>query len=359
MNKLPMNKNTNPLVIEEEEKIEKVVDTKAIEQELQETPSSNYIKIHLESEGVFDAPKVLHFRDYTMEDALQLNTLDEEEQLEAIVRVLNNMVWEDIDCKNLHPKELAQIVYTLHAIFINQKIEKEYYYDEDLPEGSKEGQLDFKDNVGTIEIPVDKINTHNIHKNKDGSTKQEKFKEPFTIVDKTTKDAISIRLTRMYDLLFAKKYCDEKYAEDIKEFSPYKRKIMRLRAISNNEERNAELEKLIEEDYDSFKNYKDFLNEYNNEFAKVVQASVIVAINKKKCETFEEKLKLYKEVISQTFWQTYNNIVAEYDFGIDENVTFFSEKLQRNVTRRFLFQFPDFLPNYDKDYSRRYSVRFD
>ena len=347
----------SPLVLEEDKKEE--INTENIKKEVDNSPPSNYIAIHLESNGLLDAPKVIYFRDYTMEDALELNTLDEEEQLEAIVRVLNNMVWGNFDCKNLHPKELAQIVYTIHGVFINSKIEKDYYYNLDLPEGRKKGELDHKDNIGTVEISINQIKTKNINKDINGSSIQEKFHEPFGIVDDITKNKIYFRLTRMYDLLFAKKYCDEKYIEELKTFAPYKRKLLRIRTIKDLEERNNELDKLIDEDYDGYKNYQKFMDKYSKEYAKIVQSSVIIGVNDKKFSSIEEKIEAYKQLVSQTLWPFYNETIDTYDFGILEDVTFFSDVLQKNVTRRFQFQFYDFLPDSKQNYSGRYHLQFD
>jgi hypothetical protein len=350
----------NPLIINpEEDKKEATVNLKEVDKNLEnkKTIPNNYIEIKLESNGILSAPKKLHFRDYSMDDALELNVINEEDQLEAIVRVLNNMIWEkDFDCKNLHPKELAQIIYTLHGIFINSKIEKEYYYDENLPEGREIGQKDYQDNIGTIEIPVSSIKTINIM---DGDKEKPKFKEPFSLFDDTAKLKFKFRLLRINDLLYAKTYCDTKYEKELKEYAPYKRRILKLKDIKNIEERNKALDNLIEENYDIFSNYQNFITNYENDYAKVIQASTIIAIGDKECTSIEEKLEIYKNQIGQTLWPSYNKVIANYDFGIDEKVTFFSEKLQKNVTRGFQFQFTDFLPDSNKDYSARYHLSFD
>jgi hypothetical protein len=354
----------SPLVIEdlEEKKIDVVVENKNTEEkiikEIKELPPSNYIPIHLASEGLLDAPKILHFRDYTLEDAMELNPLDDDDKLNAIIRVLNNMVWEDFDCSKLHMKELSQIVYTLHLNFINQKIEKDYYLDDNLSEGSDEGQLDNENNIDSIELPTDAIQVRNINKNEDGSKRTDKFKEPLIIVDEKTKDTIGVRLTRIYDVIFAQKYCNDLFSEELKDFKPYKMSLLKAtKNAKSNKEKMDIIEKIIDNDYESYLEYKNFNDKYTMMYAKVVQASVLLSLNKKKFETIEEKLDTYKNRISMTMWQYYDIKIKDYDFGIRENVTFFSEKLKKNITRRFLFQFNDFVPDINKDYSRRYHLQ--
>jgi hypothetical protein len=353
--------NKSPLILDiiDNEKVEEPkVDITEVEEKINTVIPNSYIPIKLESMGLLSAPKVLHFRDYTMEDALQLNTLDEEEQLLAIATTLTNMNYEHFDCRDLHPKELAQIVYSIHGVFINGKIEKEYYYNEDLPEGNKEGQLDHESNIGTVEIPVSKIETININKNPDGSNKEIKFKEPFTIHDKIAKTKVTLRLTRVHDLLFAKAYTDTKYEEQLKEFAPYKRKILKLREIKDINERNAELDKIIEEDYDYYDYYRKFLTEYDHTYASIVQASVIVSYNDIPCTDIDQKLEVYRTGMSQTIWQYYNKIINDYNFGLNEKYSFYCEKLNKNISRRFPFRFDEFLPNPSKDYSSRYNLSF-
>jgi len=354
------------LVIEEENnkidttnKEESNNEKESITEKIKESVPSNYMPIHLASEGLLDAPKILHFRDYTLDDAMELNPIDDEEKLNAIVRTLNNMVWEDFDCNKLHMKELSQIIYTLHLNFINQKIEKEYYIDENLPEGNDEGQLDHESNIAIIEIPMEAIKVRNINKNSDGTKKQEKFREPFEVFDDVTHDKIGFRLTKVYDLIFAKEYCDNFFSEELKDYKPYKIKLLKeTRNAKTSKEKEEIINRIIDEDYDSYLEYKKFNEKYNLLYGRITQASVIVSLNGVELKEIEEKINAYKDRVSLTMWPFYNQTVADYDFGIQENVTFFSEKLQKNITRRFLFQLDDFIPDTNKDYSRRYHLQF-
>jgi hypothetical protein len=354
----------SPLVIEESEKKEETkeevkVDIVEVEKKIKQNIPVDYIPIKLESHGMLTAPKVLHFRDYTMDDALQLNILDEEDRLKAIVTVLNNMCYEDFDCRELHPKELTQILYTVHGSFIGSKLEKNYYIDDTLEEGREKGQKDNRENIASIEIDIHNIKTQSLLQTYEGKNREKKFKEPFTIVDHIKKNQkIQFRLTRIKDILFTQEYCKALFFEEEKEYSFYKKQLLKIRDIKEDGKRDEALEDLINENDEKYKEYMNFLNKRDSIFVKVLQSQLIEAIDDEKLDTIEKKLYAYEHRISATLWSMYDEIIDEYNFGIVEEVTFFSDKLNKNITRKFPFQFIDFLPDSNKNYSRRYTVEF-
>lgn len=353
----------NPLVLNpEEDKKEVQENTNNIKVDtIVSTPKipNDYIPIQLPSLGKLSAPKILHFRDYTMNDALELNVLDEDDQLSAIITVLNNMCYEDFDCANLHVKEMMHILYTIHATFISNNMEKEYYIDENLPEGNEEGQLNHPSNIGVVTIKLNKLNTKTINEDFEGHIIEKKFKEPFTFTDTVKKIKMKFRLNRVGDLLIAKEYCDKKYEDDLIRFRPLKRNIYKLQEIKDVTKRNEELDNIISENEKEYEEYRKFLITYESDYVRVLQSLQIVGINDTIFETLEEKLQAYRNNISEILWKQYNKVQNTYDFGILENYTFFCEYNQKNITRRFLFQFLDFIPNPDAEYGARFDLSFD
>ena len=355
---------TNPLVLDNPSssngvKEEKKVDIAEVQNKVNSKIPSDYIPITLESNGRLDAPKVLHFRDFSMDDALELNVLDRDDQLKALVAVLNNMVYEEFDCKNLHVKELMQILYTIHGTFISSKISKEYYINEDLPEGKEEGQLSHPDNIDKVEIVLSKLKTQNIDEDSKGKRREVKFKEPFTFVDTVKKTRMKFRLSRVGDLLFAQEYCNTLYEDELKRFKPLKRALEKLRDIEDAEEKSLRIDEMISQNEDEYEDYMSFIQKYDMTYIKLIQALQIVGIDDVVFNTIDEKLEAYKNNISETLWTTYSEMTAEYNFGIIEKYSFFCDKLSKNITRRFSFQLLDFLPDIEQDYSKRYNLRFD
>lgn len=351
--------NKSPLILEED-LISKTVDVQEVEQKAKSKIPNDYIAIKLLSNGKLSAPKTLYFRDYSMDDALELNVLDEEDQLKALVSVFNSMVYEkDFDCNNLHIKELMQIMYSLHGAFISNKIEMEYHINEDLEAGVKEGQLDHPSNIDTVDIHLNKLGTKHIDEDYEGKTMEKKFKEPFTLTDTVKKTKMKFRFNRLGDLLFAQEYCNTKYEELLAKFKPLKKALYKLNDIKDKEERKIALDKLIDDNEDEYDDYYAFMMMYDKDYVKVLQALQIVAVNDVELKTIQEKLEAYKTNVSESLWKMYNKVCTDYDFGILDKYTFYSDKLQKNITRRFRFQYMDFLPDTNKDISERFTVQFD
>lgn len=331
--------------------------SKKVENKIEKIPN-NYIPVYLPSEGKLSAPKVLHFRDYTMKDALELNTLDEDERFLALVSVLNNMCYEKFDCSNLHINELMIILFTIHATFISNKIEKEYYIDDTLPEGNGEGQLNHPSNIASVELFINKLKVKSIDMDEHDKEISIKFKEPFTITDNITKNTFKFRLSRVKDLLIAQEECKKIYEKELFLFRPIKQQLEMLRNINNAEQRKLKLDEFIEKNNKEYMDYYKFLHKYNEMYAMIVQAQQIIAVNNKELETIEDKLNAYKNDIPKDIWLQYNAIVEQYEFGIMSEQEFYSEVLQKNIIRRFLFQLSDFLPTFNTENSGRFSVSF-
>ncbi len=192
---------------------------------------NEYIPITLPTLGKLSAPKVLHFRDYTMSDALELNVLDEDERLKALVTVLNNMCYEKFDCSQLHINELMVVLYTIHATFISNRIEKEYYIDDMLPDGKEEGQLQHPDNISSVDLFINKFDIKTIDEDEEGNKLKLEFKEPFSFIDDITKNKLTFRLSRVEDLLLAQDHCNEVFEKELFRFKPLKRQIESLKKI--------------------------------------------------------------------------------------------------------------------------------
>ncbi|MGD9678175.1 MAG: hypothetical protein AB7V16_07400 [Vulcanibacillus sp.] len=318
---------------------------------------NNYIPISLPSNGKLSAPKVLHFRDYTMSDALELNTLDEDERFLALISVLNNMCYEKFDCGELHINELMVILYTIHATFISNRIEKEYYINDMLPFGNNEGELNYPDNIESVELLINKLKVKSIDEDLNGKELTTPFKEPFTIVDSITKSKIKFRLSRVSDLLLAQQECDKLFEKETLKYKYIKKQLEALKKIKDPNERKQQLDKLIDTN-DDYVEYHKYLQKYNESYAMIVQCQQLVSVDNNILETLEDKLNAYKNFVPKDVWVEYNSVVDIYNFGLIEEQEFYSDKLQQNITRRFLFQLSDFLPTINATNSGRFSVSF-
>lgn len=354
-------KKSNPLVLPVENISDEVVDQalKSIDkkEEIGSAPM-NYIPIRLDSNGRLSAPKVLHFRDYSADEALMLDVYEEKEQLNAIVDIYSQMNHEGFDAGELHIKELLQILFTLHGNYISPKVEKEYYLDEDLPEGDGEGCKNNKNNIASQEIPIKLLKSKSIDKTKDGKKVSQPFKEPYKIHDNKSGQDIYLQFSRVKHMIKAYDFCDEIFHDELREFSSIKREIRSIYRIKDIEARKKAFEKFESENYDEWQSFRKFTKKYDHLYTKALQAQTIIKVNDKEITDLKEQLNVIKE-ISLGVWGVNNNVSELYDFGIEPEVTFMSEALGKKVTRRFQFRVLDFLPTVDKPDNDRFSVSFD
>jgi len=191
-------------VNEDEDKIAQIAED--VESDISEGKNkvpSQYVKVKFDSNGRLGYPKVLHFRDYSMDEALALDTYEEKDQFKALVYNFNNMNYEGFDCSELHIKDLMTVVYSIHARFIGSTIEKSFYINEELPEGKEEGQKDHLNNIGTYDVPLSSLKMKSIDEDPKGNKLQNLFKEPFRIFDAAYKQSILFRMPRVGDMIKA------------------------------------------------------------------------------------------------------------------------------------------------------------
>jgi len=347
--------NNSPLVLDDQK-------IPSVSESISAVPPVGYIPITLQTQGVLSMPAKFHMRDYTMEDVLQLNIMDEEQFLPNIVNIFNKLIWEkNIDCADMHSNEFTETLYTLYGSFIGSTVEKDYYINEDLPEGEEEGQLDHPSNIATVDLPIGNIPVQNIHFDKDGVERIKKFKEPFGIADTLTGDSFKFRLSRLKDIIFAQNYCDKEFAIEKQKFAQFKFQLDQIRNKYSKDKvkLTEEITNFVKKDLATYSAYIEFTKRFDAEILRLVQIQCIVSCNGVPINSIEEKLDLYKNRIHSAVWATYNDAVAMFPFGLQDEVTFYSDALKKDITRRFQFQLTDFLPDSSKSDSRRATVSFD
>jgi hypothetical protein len=104
--------------------------------------------------------------------------------------------------------------------------------------------------------------------------------------------------------------------------------------------------------------YESYANDKAKTYTLAVQASVLEKINGVELTSLEEKFEKLTEV-PNTLWTQYSQIMEDYNYGIVPEVTFHSPFLGKEVTRRFLFQHLDFLPDMGAQNTERYTVHFE
>ena len=329
----------NEILMESDGKIKKEDIQKAKQNaEIKTEIPVGYMPIRLSTQGKLSAPEVLHFRNFNIEEIIELASIqDEDEKLFSLIKCLNNMVAEDFDCTNLHEIELTELLYFIHILFNGLEIGPySYYIDNDIPDPKIKNR---KENIGEISFKPKDLNIINIDKN---------FKEPIKI--KKGDKFYKFRLLRIKDTLMAKEYIMERFKEE-------KEKFVELEyTLQYNQ--NPHIEKKLPVDSAMEKEYKEYNKKKVSEFTKVLIASILVG-NEEGDFDFDTALdKLQNNEIDLDFWIKYNQIAKSIDFGLEETIKFKCPKSKETLARGFLFQAFDFLPSMESQSATDYDVSF-
>ena len=308
--------------------------TKKVEQEIAKQVSDpenipgSFIEVKLSSLGKLTAPSIIHVRNYTFEEALELSEMTEDNEKEIIIRVLNEMIWEDIDANSLHEEEALEILLNIYSKWWGTRIEGfKYYIDESLTDEEKEDSS----NISIAEIPISNIKTEELSK---------KVKEPFTLTGEDI--SVSLQLPRMKTGVIAKNFVTKKYIEEENKFGNLKRRIR------------------LNQDYEvgEYKEYMDYLNKRGKDYLRAYQAQLIHSIDGREIENFSEALDSL-HLIDLSLWKEYNSVVKEhFTFGVNSNVTFDCTVNHTPITRRFLFRPMVLLPSVESKNDSGYSLSF-
>lgn len=303
---------------------------------------SDYLKIKLSTLGKLNAPSVIHVRDYSGEDALNLSLMNEDNILDVITGVADNIIYEGLDADYLHEQELQEIMLHIYYNFWGSVItDYPYEYEEqELEEVSEERKNNILKGLETprVDIPIKSITTNPI---------PEEFKEPFTLTDNSGKK-VTFTLGRIGHIKRAQEYIENKYSAEEQKYGYIKQLL---------EEKSSE-EVMKTVSYNEIKEYNAYMQKRSIDFAKTQQCQVIQKIGSKKYETLEEKIKAHKEVGLHT-WRMYSDFVKSLNFGVDPAVEVISPITKKPVTRRFQFRFLDFIPSVESQDSSGYTVSYE
>jgi hypothetical protein len=325
--------------VQDEEKVESKPTNKRI--------PADYIPVKLSSLGKLTAPKVLHIKDYSGKDVLELSlsTKTSATFLRRLVQVIENVMFEGFDCRELHDYELEEIMLNLTGNFLASVIQNyPYPYEEE-----EYAQLDDarKENIEkgfehlTVDIPIANIKTNPIASD---------FKEPISITNKTGL-TVQFRLPRVGDYFIAEDYVDSKYLEEAQSYSH----IDKIMLIENKDEQQIKLEALSQ---DELKAYEEYISARGIDYIIAKQAQLLVKYGAKTLETPADKIKYYDKV-GVRFWKEYNKLCDDYlKFGVDHNIEMISPITKEKVTRRCQFRPVDFISTDDISESGDYAVLF-
>lgn len=299
-----------------------------------------YFPIRLSTKGKLSLPALLHFRNYDVNEIIELASVpDNNDRLFSLIKCLNNMVYEDVDLNDAHEKEIVEIMMLIYFSYNGTELGPYPYYINDKIKDVK--LLESADNQGEVTFTAKDLDVTNI---------REDFKEPISIWNKDRTKKFKFRLPRVKDNLFAIEYCENKYKEEKERFAEIAYRIQ------YNQNKNVTNQLEVKED--EKKAYQNYLKSKDMDLLKVTEASLLTGDENREF-TLEDSLELLEnQKIDLGYWIKLNNIMSESKFGIKEEVTFKDPKTKESVTRRFLFQASDFVPDLQSNDSSGYDFSF-
>lgn len=286
-------------------------------------------------------PAVLHFRNYSMNELLDLASSNEENQLKELVKVLNIMCFEKYDCSKLHVENIKEILLTLYANFWGSSLKNKPFY-KDL-----NGDLNDEDNIGYVDIPLNQLDIVDIGYD---------VRVPFSIVDNISKKKVKFTLPCVENIFITEKFIKEKYSNK-------ESKYRTIKALINTYEQLIKKELYEEADKINIneelkQEYEEFEKEKSKDSLRVLQAQLIYEVDGKKLETLEDKLNAFNNSVDSLTWVRYSEAVKnKFKFGVSDKFTFTYD--EEKITRSFSFRLLDFIPSVDETRDTGYTVQFD
>lgn len=317
--------------------------------EIKSNIPSNFIEIRLPSNGAFeDIPRVLHFRNYCASESLDISMASDEDKPRIIADVLKGMCFEKFEISELPIQDILYILYYIQAKFINPIITKTILLDENEDYS--------EENSEEVEIPIHKLNCILFGKDSEDKDYEQQIKVPFSIKDTKDNHVIKFRFPTLKDSIIAQRYCKKHFADEFLKYNTIRKRINDIQEISNLTKRTEAESKFLEEHFSECEEFYEFQKRYNLEIAKIMQCLQIVGYDGNDFETLEEKWNCYTTQIPTSIWVKFNDISEKYQFGLDNNVEVYSNKLKKKLVRNVGFQLSDFLSVDEQKDDERYVV---
>ena len=315
------------------------------EQQTVATPPG-YIKVKLSSIGKLSAPRAIHVKDYSGEDAWNLSLSSADTVLTTILSCLQDMIYEDIDPSLLHENEVEEILFNVLLNYWTPVL-SEFPYpweEEELEDLSEEKRENIRKGIEVprVDIDISKLKTNPLPKD---------FKEPIIWEDKELQ--VGFILPRIGHYITASDYIEQKYGAEEEKFSQIEDDIKYNSSLKDKDPRPK---RTIDRDY--LREYREYNINRNADFLKVKHCMMLHSFKGEELKSVSEKLKVYPEVGLRIWTDISNLIESELNFGVEKNIEVKSPITGKKVIRRYQFRFKDVIPNVKHKEYRKSNIRF-
>lgn len=320
---------------------------------------SEFIKVKLLSNGrIKGVPEVLHFRDFSSSEALDVTIASENNKIKKLIKVLSNMNYEKFDCSKLPEQDILMILIKIIGTFVTSNLERKVYIKLNLPSGTDKDCIDNEKNIDIVNVPFSQFDIQYLGTNDKDEIIEPQIKVPMSLTDCLTNTKYTFKIPSIEDIYIATDYVKDYYKEDLKKFTPFLSSIEEIKS-SKSEDKDVKLKKFIIEHFEESEQYQELEEKITKTTAQMIQSLQLIAINDNELTTIKEKWDAFDSLPNGLF-KKYSNIVDTYKFGVKPEVKVFIPSLGHKEIRTFRLEIVDLLDqlNNTKE-SDRYNVDFE
>lgn len=320
---------------------------------------NGYIPIELSTQGLLGVPSIVHCRNFSTADILDLSLFNENMLPERVVSVLSSLILEKVNVADWPDRCIVELLIKLYVNFFtpilpqipfpwnNDDVEwlrshERFEEAQALLDGKWTPRIDF--NLTSVKI----------------NTLDEKVKSYIKIVKKNSNlSARFLSYPRYGDVITIKKATEAKFAENDKKFEPIKQAYMLRERFISEGRSVAGLEVISDADYQKWRIYETKKAIY---VAKASQALYLVEFNGIDLSnaTIDEKIVYIDHPeFDVKLAQRINKQYEKLNFGIDPEVEVQNPITGERCLRSFTFRLMDVLQAIQLSESDEYDITYD
>ena len=324
---------------------------------------SGYIPIELSTNGKLGVPKVVHVRNFSTGDLVELSLYNKETLPENVIKVLNNLVYEKVDVSNWPDKIIIELMIKIYTNYFTPIVYDVVFpwSDEDIQ--FLESKNRFEEAMAlksgkwspTLDLDLRTLDTIAI---------DDTVKSYITIRNRATSTTSALEVKflsypKFGDIITINKAMEERFYEEDKKYARI-RQDSELRERYIQEGRNMEL--ITPLDPGSYLAWQKYELRKSLYLMKAAQALYLTSFNGKDLSnsTLDEKISILDNPeFDVNVGKAIEDQYSKLNFGINNNV-----KVKNPITgefelRRFSFRFMDILQAIQSSKSPEYDIFYD
>lgn len=343
--------------------LESVKQIQKVQQSMALGAPAGYIPIALSLKGRLGVPEVVHVRNFSTENLIDLSMASDELLPERLIHLLKELIYEPVRVEEWPEKAIVELLIKLYANFFTPMITSTPFpwdrsdYNWLIEHDKKDQALDLSSGKWVPRIDID-LRVLKIKEFPEDVKSYLTVKNKRNASDPLYVKAKFLAYTRIGDSIALKKAADNKFEEEDKKYE----KIRQMTTIRNDLIQRGitdNLPVISEKEYLDWQSHAVAKAIY---LSKLTKALYLVAFNDIDLSkaTLEEKLKYSEDPrFDINVTRKVDQQFAQLDFGIDPNIQVKNPITGEVCTRRFSFRLLDILQAVQSAQSDEYDFSYD